>query len=87
MWISCRKASELMSQQLERPLTFFQRVALAGHCAMCLCCGYYGDQIRVLHDIAPHLNENFSGNGRPMPVLAPEARSRIQLLLSGEAQQ
>ncbi len=46
--ISCKEASRLASQQLERPLTFRERVQFRLHLAICVGCRRMEKQFRFL---------------------------------------
>lgn len=45
---SCRKASELMSQKMEQPLSWRERVSLSVHLAMCTGCRRAQRQMQFL---------------------------------------
>ncbi|MCE9682494.1 zf-HC2 domain-containing protein [Halomonas alkalisoli] len=48
--IMCRRATELMSQRLDRPLVWQQRLSLRFHLAMCGACSQCNRQFDVLHE-------------------------------------
>lgn len=49
---SCRRASELMSQQMEQPLAWHQRLCLRAHLLMCAGCRRAEKQFRFLRAAA-----------------------------------
>ncbi|AMD01393.1 zf-HC2 domain-containing protein [Halomonas chromatireducens] len=48
--IMCRRATELMSQRLDRPLAWQERLSLRFHLAMCGACSQCNRQFDVLHE-------------------------------------
>jgi len=48
--ISCKEASRLASQQLERHLGFWERIQLRIHVAYCAGCRRMEKQFRFLHE-------------------------------------
>ena len=46
--LSCRQASQLISQSLDRPLTLRERFALKLHLTICKYCKRFGQQIQTL---------------------------------------
>lgn len=49
---SCKRATELMSQQLDRELLASEKMSLRMHLFMCRHCRKCNTQFRVLHDLA-----------------------------------
>lgn len=49
---SCKRATELMSQQLDRELSGREKFSLRMHLLMCRHCRKCDVQFRVLHDLA-----------------------------------
>jgi len=45
----CRRATELMSQRLDRPLTWRERLSLRYHLALCGACRQCNRQFGLLH--------------------------------------
>ena len=48
--IMCRRATELMSQRLDRQLIWKERISLRLHLAMCGACTQCNRQFDVLHE-------------------------------------
>jgi Putative zinc-finger len=46
--LTCKEATELMSQEQDRRLGFFERLGLRFHVAMCSGCRNYGRQMDFL---------------------------------------
>jgi hypothetical protein len=46
--LSCKEATELMSQEQDRPLTLAERLALRLHVLICSACNNYRRQMNVL---------------------------------------
>ncbi|EWH00288.1 zf-HC2 domain-containing protein [Halomonas sp. BC04] len=50
MMIMCRRATELMSQRLDRPLAWPERISLRFHLSMCGACSQCNRQFDLLHE-------------------------------------
>ncbi|NIC07247.1 zf-HC2 domain-containing protein [Billgrantia bachuensis] len=50
--IMCRRATELMSQRLDRRLSWPERASLRFHLAMCGACSQCSRQFELLHRVA-----------------------------------
>ena len=61
MMLSCRQATELMSQEQDRPLAFFERVGLRLHVWICAGCNNYRRQMTVLRAAC----QRFCSGGTP----------------------
>ena len=81
--LTCRDASRLQSEALDKDLSFLQRLGLALHLMICKWCRRYGRQVRFLREAAHEHPENLS---EAVPQkLSAEARERIkQRLRSGK---
>jgi hypothetical protein len=51
MMMNCKQATALMSQQMERPLTLKERMALKFHTMMCSGCSNFDHQMHDLRQI------------------------------------
>ena len=79
---TCKEASRLQSQALERKLSLMQRFGLRIHLLLCKWCRRYGKQIGFLHDAAREHPGQFS---RPdAHTLSQDARERIKQRLRAE---
>ena len=59
--LSCRQATELMSQEQDRPLTVAERIGLRLHVWICAGCNNYRRQMGVLRTAC----RRFGGGGTP----------------------
>ena len=57
MILSCKEASRLVSQGLDRKLGFGERVALRVHLAICDGCTNFKDQVAALREAIARLPE------------------------------
>lgn len=76
---SCKEVIRLISDSMERPLSFRQRLAVRFHFLICKWCTRYQKQVRFIHNIL---------GGRPEKVgetapgaLSAEAQERIKQAL------
>jgi hypothetical protein len=76
---SCRDASRLQSEALDRPLTGWQRFGLVLHLAVCKWCRRYGRQLRFLRHAA-HEHPEQLDDATPHSLSA-EARERLKASL------
>ena len=80
---SCKQASRLQSESMDRPLTFFENFGLRIHLLLCKWCRRYGKQLKFLQNAAHQCEEHIEAT--PAQKLSPEARERIkQKLQSGK---
>jgi len=79
---SCREATRLQSEAMDRPLHLRQRVGLCIHLFLCRWCRRYGQQIGFLRSVA-HEHEKHE---QPLPpqALRPEAKERMKERLKSE---
>ena len=73
---SCREASRLQSEALDRPLTFFQRLGLWFHLLICRWCRRYGKQIAFLRSTAHKCGEE--EKHLPAQTLPEDAKERMK---------
>ena len=70
----CRRAAELISRQMDAPLSLRQRLAIWVHAAVCGKCRRYGRQVAAVDEAAGELLATpLPGDGR----LSAAARHRI----------
>jgi hypothetical protein len=55
MMLSCREATRLVSQGLDRELGFAERVKQRVHLAICDGCTHFRDQMKFLHEALARL--------------------------------
>lgn len=56
--LSCREAARLMSQELDRELTWSERLALKLHVMVCNGCRNFRRQMGVLREVCRHYGES-----------------------------
>ncbi len=79
MLISCRRATELTSQELDTELTFHRRFVLGAHRLVCGACRRFRKQ---LIDIDRALEEFWNETNGPADVRMPdESKTRIREVL------
>ncbi len=75
--ISCRGASWLSSQSLDRPLTKLESVLLKAHLLFCDGCRRYDRQLKWLRRHANDLGHFLDDESATLPPLPESARQRI----------
>jgi len=73
--LSCKQASRLVSQSLERKLPYQERFALFLHLRVCDACTLFSRQLRVLRQAVQRIGRNVEQDTQI--VLSEEARKRI----------
>jgi hypothetical protein len=71
--LSCRHATRLISDALDRPLPWFQRLRVGIHLLGCSPCRRFRQAVRWLHGSLPLAPSD--------ATLSPKARDRIQRVL------
>ena len=77
--LRCEEADRLMSDSLDRRLTWVERVALEGHVAVCRGCRRARRQLLILQQTMRKSLDTADAAGDEM--LSPEARDRIRQAL------
>lgn len=79
---SCKEATRLLSEAMDRPLTIQERIALKIHLALCEYCLRFQKQVYGLHElIALHTQTQREFLPRYVGALSDACRARIQALL------
>lgn len=73
--LNCKEASQLLSQSLDRELSWRERWSLRIHLMMCEFCRRFGQQIRLVRDMVRRQVGEMEQNGNIR--LPDEARERI----------
>ena len=69
--LSCKKASQIISQSLDRPLTMREHFALKLHLLICKYCKRFSQQVQTLHvAIKTMVSSIESNNSIEMPLVA-----------------
>ena len=75
--LHCREASELVSDELEAPLSRLEALALRGHLLVCSSCRRFRRQIRLIREAARLRARSAEASSGPDGRLSDEARRRI----------
>lgn len=82
---SCREVSRLVSESMDRELSFWERITLRFHLGMCKLCAGFSTYIGRIRDAArPHAQGIESDTGSFDDALSDEARQRIKRALETE---
>lgn len=78
--LSCKEVSHLVSESLDRKLSFWQRIQVRLHLLMCGLCSRFRKQTLFLRDAARHylMAVEADTEDTASPGLSPEARDRIK---------
>lgn len=79
--LTCKDASRLVSEGLERPLGLRERWALRLHLWICDNCRRFERQMRLLRQALRHLARRMETQSQS-PDLSPAARERIRKALA-----
>lgn len=74
--LTCKEASELISQSYERRLSWSERLGLRLHVAICAACAQFARQMRFLRAAARGFGTTGAALGATEQLLA-EAKQRI----------
>jgi Putative zinc-finger len=81
--LSCDESSRLVSDDLERPLSRAERLALRLHLMVCNRCRKFRRNLRLLRTLLRRRAEQCLADTDLPPVLAPDERARILKTLTG----
>ncbi len=80
--LTCREATQLVSESLDRKLPWRRRLSVAFHLSMCRFCSRYKGQMLFLRGaLQTYCSQIEEDHLDPEATLSPEACSRIQGLL------
>lgn len=83
--VSCRKATQLLSKQIDDSLTPWENIQLQVHLLVCWCCRRFQTQILILREAVRDMAhesiafERFEEIG--LPGLSPESKEGILTIL------
>lgn len=84
---SCKEVSRLVSESMDRELTFRQRFSMRLHLMMCSLCSRFRRQLAFLREAALAFGEGGEEGGQPANLqLSPQARARIKQILEHNGQ-
>ena len=76
--MSCKEASQLVSESLDHKLPLHKLVGLKMHLTMCSMCRRFARQLRILRQAVGIFAEMEADLDRPSEIeLSPEAKARI----------
>ena len=58
--LSCQRATQLLSERLDRPLSLSERAALRIHLMMCRGCSNFGEQMGTIRQLTQQYREQQS---------------------------
>lgn len=83
--ISCRKATQLLSKEMDEPLSRWEKLSLKVHLLVCWCCNRFKQQIQIISKQLQEMAreslafEHFAEID--LPGLSAEAKERIMKVL------
>jgi hypothetical protein len=79
---SCREVSRLVSESMDRELSFWERMSLWFHLGMCKLCAEFSTNLQRLRDMARRYAQGIESDaGSFGAALSDEARQRIKRAL------
>ena len=75
--LTCKDASQLMSQSLDRRLGLMEKAGLKLHLLICKSCLMVNKQLDFMHRICKQIAANPKDIASMQPSLKPEAQERI----------
>jgi hypothetical protein len=79
--VSCRKATQLLSKQMDDTLSFLEKIQLYTHLLVCWCCLRFQSQILILREAIRELaHESIAFEHYEevaLPALSIESKERI----------
>lgn len=83
--ISCEKSSQLISKQMDEPLSIWEKVQLYSHTFFCWCCLRFQKQIihirEALREVAHEAIAFERFHELSLPSMSHEAKARILLAI------
>lgn len=76
--LACRRATELASAAMDRPLTRRERVSLRVHLVVCSSCRRATKQFRRMREAARELAEREALHGARPATLSDDVRARLR---------
>lgn len=79
---TCKEITRLASQRLDQSLPLMMRLRIRLHTTICVWCQRYLEQVKLVHDAAPHCAEQIEhASGK---CLSADAKQRMKRALSGK---
>ncbi len=76
-WINCKKASEIISESIDRPLPIYKKILLRFHLRMCKSCLKIEQQFKALHNILSK-QKNMPHNEEALPSYTASLPSDVR---------
>lgn len=76
--LTCRESSRLLSEDLDRPLSRAERMALRLHLALCRRCRRFARNVLALRDLLGRMTEQCLTGESLAPTLTLDERTRIR---------
>ncbi|MGO9109775.1 MAG: zf-HC2 domain-containing protein [Thermoguttaceae bacterium] len=81
----CKKAARLLSESLDRKLTFWQRVRLRFHLSLCGFCRHFDHDLHLFDAALRRYSQRIDADAAlEQAAMRPEARERILLAMKKE---
>ena len=80
--MNCKEVSRLLSESMDRKLSFWERIGLWFHLSMCKLCKGFSKDLQQLREAARRLAEDVENEVRDSDAaLTSEARKRMKRVL------
>ncbi len=78
--LTCHDTSPLISEMMDHKVSFFKRLKIKIHLAMCGVCLYYKEQLELIRDLSKNLGrEDFPVNANE--TLSQESKQKIEKMI------
>ena len=84
--MTCKQASKLISQSLDRPLSWSERMQLRLHMMICDACSQFKKQLNLLRVALQNIKTNIENDSTITLPLAAKARIMEQIKSDQESQ-
>ena len=81
--MSCKEASRLISEGMDRSLSWRERGSLGFHLTLCRVCTAYKKQLEIISRIARRAGEVVLSDSPSAVALSADARQRIKSKIAG----
>lgn len=78
--LTCKQASQVISQSLDRPLSRSDRMKLKFHLFICKACNRFNQQLRLLSHVVKHIRNDTENNAQIQLSLEAKARISQQII-------
>lgn len=84
--MTCKEATQLVSESLDKELPLYKRLALQAHFRICVFCERYGRQLLFLRETFQEYSRKVGDEESPSHSLSPESRERLKRKLREQSQ-